>query len=180
MPKCASDVWAEDRFNNHGIRAVLINGRCLFQGANGGISPCQEYDEEDYALWHALHDYQSRTWKERHAKGVPVKMTYEEWAKCLDSRSKRISGHNGVYREGIRVQCYPPGGDTKDYFATFCNFRYKPEWLEKKGKSVIPACKFAGPCTFPACGADPEEGPYACHATVKEDFDSPPIGGFKD
>lgn len=137
MPKCASDVWAEDRFNNHGIRAVLINGRCLFQGANGGISPCQEYDEEDYALWHALHDYQSRTWKERHAKGVPVKkknlddvcawynLDAFEGDHQFDSDENPISAvchiHKAVWRVG----------------ATFCNFRYKPEWLEKKaGKNV--------------------------------------------
>lgn len=81
----------------------------------------------------------SRTWKERHAKGVPVKLNARqaiEW-----NNLSHVDGPVNYFYTWDRLTDEPviwitddhdyPGPTGPD--ATFCNFRYKPEWLEKKG-----------------------------------------------
>lgn len=108
-------------------------------------------DHPDYWEWKMAT--QSRkaagdpTWKERHAKGVPVKITSEEGHKkwyALDPERNWQEGDHVVRKDNPVVEIGWP------VIATFCNFRYKPEWLEKRsvGNSDTP-----------------------------RDFDSPPIGG---
>jgi len=87
----------------------------------------------------AVKSYLSRTWKERHAKGTPVAFTSLQWQfyrrpdkwhidhhpylkwKVGDDRGTPIIG---VYDSNVRR-------------ATFCNFRYKPEWIAKHKKQAI-------------------------------------------
>lgn len=79
------------------------------------------------------------TWKERHAKGVPVKMDQSEWmdecGKVMPSVSDILPWY-GYHRHPIEGSITI----TTDYLSgkvagSFCNFRYKPEWLEKKGQT---------------------------------------------
>ena len=83
--------------------------------------------------------YGDRTWKERHAKGVPVIMKLEEWEKCADLPGPTVQegyyhylqdfGIGGGHPE-VRVLTENPNSF---HIATFCNFRYKQSWLDKKG-----------------------------------------------
>ena len=80
----------------------------------------------------------SRTWKERHAKGVPVKMTLEEWKECVRI-NYRASGFD-VARPSLSVESSYPIVICSNFYdeddessAYFCNFRYKQTWIDKKG-----------------------------------------------
>lgn len=83
-----------------------------------------------------------RTWKERHAKGVEmVKRSHNDVIKWYDLDYKNGSWTDGDHQfnadgtpiiEVISIQ-----NDVWRVAATFCNFRYKPEWLEKHKKQTI-------------------------------------------
>lgn len=84
--------------------------------------------------------YSGMTWKERHAKGVPVVMNTKEWRECLlklpegdltEFCQLDISGVK-YYRGAPSVTFMDKG-----IRATFCNFRYKQEWLDKKNELHI-------------------------------------------
>lgn len=81
----------------------------------------------------------SQTWKERHAKGVPVKMTFDEWSAACEMVGptpkdgyQHGSTGNGIPRVRVFDRAVGSGLGPR-HMATFCNFRYRPEWLEKKG-----------------------------------------------
>jgi hypothetical protein len=68
---------------------------------------------------------------------MPVEMTFDEWSDCVDTLPPDFKPKNGFYY-GLRG----PGPGTPyisiknkeiGTYARFCNFRYKPEWIEKKG-----------------------------------------------
>jgi hypothetical protein len=81
----------------------------------------------------------SRTWKERHAKGVPVKlymtdvdedkrMAWYDLDTETDDNMHMIDGDDNICVYALT------GKDTDErIIATFCNFRYKQSWLDKKG-----------------------------------------------
>ncbi len=81
-------------------------------------------------MWRGLHAIEiSAFWKERHAKGTPVKMEYQQWKQIILTtphiqNTNRRHNHNEVW-----VECK---GDDDVVVATFCNFRYK----EKGGENV--------------------------------------------
>jgi hypothetical protein len=74
-------------------------------------------------------------WKERHAKGVPVKMRWTD----LDKFLAKIAGRERYALYGISGNDLNKGGDpyavvmAEGLRASFCNFRYKQSWLDKKG-----------------------------------------------
>jgi hypothetical protein len=75
------------------------------------------------------------TWKERHANGTPVKMTDTTWFKCIHESPNIEPAYFGMGAYGrdsnVYVGFYEPTKSSP--YATFCNFRYKQSWLEKKG-----------------------------------------------
>lgn len=90
---------------------------------------------------HEFASWGDVTWKERHAKGVPVKMDQSEWmeecGKVMPSVSDILPWY-GYHRHPIEGSITI----TTDYLSgkvagSFCNFRYKPEWLEKHKKQTI-------------------------------------------
>jgi hypothetical protein len=80
----------------------------------------------------------SRTWKDRHAKGVPVKMSILEWREFLKS-AKRIEHHRpGHSLDSVVTVHISDWNDESGPEAIFCNFRYKPEWLHKPAYNTVP------------------------------------------
>ena len=76
------------------------------------------------------------TWKERHAKGVPVVMNTKEWRECLLKMPEGdLTEFCQLDISGVKYYRGAPSVTFMDkgIRATFCNFRYKPEWIEKKG-----------------------------------------------
>jgi len=74
------------------------------------------------------------TWKERHANGTPVKMTFGEWSTCVDN-TDMIQNIDRYFNNGNPIANCVSFKQGSDKVAAFCNFRYKPEWIEKKGKN---------------------------------------------
>lgn len=78
------------------------------------------------------------TWKERHAKGVPASMGYNEHSKLIRLIDNQIDNRLGFvysWRGTTRQSSIGVHDDDYNVFARYCNFRYKPEWLEKKGQT---------------------------------------------
>lgn len=79
----------------------------------------------------------SRTWKERHAKGVPVKLsldTQEEYNKRMQWYD--LDGENDSHLiDDVSPYVVVFASPFYKKSGSFRNFRYKPEWLEKKGGS---------------------------------------------
>lgn len=90
------------------------------------------------------------TWKERHAKGVPVKMTTSDFFTCMRS-SARISGlDRNIDSAGNPLVVCVDWQYSR--IATFCNFRYKPEWLERPDKHCAKGnCIGDGSCYHCGC-----------------------------
>lgn len=78
------------------------------------------------------------TWKERHAKGVPVKMTREEVDKCSKPAKDGYFYCWSPSDQMPQVWVYSSDHDDAPMQtgpdARFCNFRYKPEWLAAKSR----------------------------------------------
>lgn len=133
-------------------------------------------------LKQAYQKEMSRTWKERHAKGVPVKILSQEdhdsWYQ-LDT-DKWYEGDHIVQLDNpvVRIYNFPMSAGLWDRVASFRNFRYKPEWLEKKKREPYL-------CKQERCFGKWDCDKVGCWRNRKpdlgySDFDSPPIGGFKD
>lgn len=91
------------------------------------IEQLKRAEEEDIRMMEIVYqEQQSRTWKERHAKGVPVKMDWIRFAKCC-SETQAV---NGVVR-GLQFGEDPIASSVS--VGVFCNFRYKQSWLDNKG-----------------------------------------------
>jgi hypothetical protein len=67
----------------------------------------------------------SRTWKERHAKGVPVRMDLGEYLGCRPGKqdASHWYGINKYSRGEPYIECMDESCVRS--IATFCNFRYK-------------------------------------------------------
>lgn len=88
-------------------------------------------------IWNTFHSKDlSATWKERHAKGVPVKlyMTDEDQYKRMawydldtenDDNMHLIDTDDNPYVFAFTAEM--------DVAAKFCTFHYKQSWLDKKG-----------------------------------------------
>jgi hypothetical protein len=76
----------------------------------------------------------SRTWKERHAKGVPVNMTFEDMEEqCHDAENAMYGLTASGVEEAFKVgKPYVIMVDNYTDVASIRNFRYKQSWLEKK------------------------------------------------
>jgi hypothetical protein len=84
----------------------------------------------------------SRTWKERHAKGVEmVKRSHNDVIKWYDLDYK-----NGLWTDGDHqfndngtpiIEVISIKNDVWRVAATFCNFRYKQSWLDKQELTKI-------------------------------------------
>jgi len=77
----------------------------------------------------------SSTWKERHAKGVPVKMKWSDIDQFINKLPvvdrHALYGMSGSYLKSG----YPHATQMADGLkATFCNFRYKPEWMAEQSR----------------------------------------------
>lgn len=93
----------------------------------------------------------SRTWKERHAKGVPVKMTIEEfYASTMTGYSYPcVRYFNDGYPDARMLD------NLQNSYARFCNFRYKPEWLEKNKSICKDGCEVGdGSCYHLGCAIE--------------------------
>lgn len=80
----------------------------------------------------------SATWKERHAKGVPVKVYMTESYENKRMYWYDLDSENDYNLHLINFDDDPHVlglNEDGDAVVNFCNFRYKPEWLEKKGKT---------------------------------------------
>lgn len=160
-----------------GFRALKQGKHYFFINPNG--RKLWATDRESLKEWEAMRKIHADSWKERHAKGVPVKMTDKQLreSKPAEEDIQHVYGKEGDYPG---VQCWDL--NEPDYwphlFATFCNFRYKPEWLEKKKREPYL-------CKEERCFGKWDCDKVGCWRNRKpdlgySDFDSPPIGGFKD
>jgi hypothetical protein len=143
--------WANHAWSL-GFRAVVINGVRGTVDNGGGFDNMESENQSDY--WLALKKIETDdvvnsisaaidrafypgdpTWKERHAKGVPVKMSLSEWRTC-HSKTKFPKNHHPARTEGTgEIIIWVEDWDDfdSDESVQFCNFRYKQSWLEKKG-----------------------------------------------
>jgi len=72
----------------------------------------------------------SMTWKERHAKGVVVTMDAYQFYNRLRELPEGDATEYACLDKG-----YPTSGQSGDGAKiTFCNFRYKPEWIAKQSR----------------------------------------------
>jgi hypothetical protein len=86
----------------------------------------------------AVKSYLSRTWKERHANGTPVYMSLEEWRQCILNTPKIENAHPSRHEHTGRIDIWVEDwSNDADETVKFCNFRYKPEWIEKHKKQTI-------------------------------------------
>jgi hypothetical protein len=86
--------------------------------------------------WEELRVYEvSITWKERHANGTPVKMTMGEYGSYVPGKTDPSHWYGLTkYVDGEPyIECVDLNFTRLPHIATFCNFRYKQSWLEKKG-----------------------------------------------
>jgi hypothetical protein len=123
--------WGEHNYRLNGFRAVVKDG---IRGFVDMTNPTWFKSLVDSLLhekfWYALRAAEiSDTWKERHAKGTPVKMSLAEFNECADNGFiypivRDFNNGNPIARVEF------PGSEKT--VATFCNFRYK----EKGGKGA--------------------------------------------
>jgi hypothetical protein len=139
--------WCQEAFEK-GMRAVRVDGKQMFRYKDKTYMASYPGDP---VKWLHLVTYQSDTWKERHAKGTPVKMTFGEWSTCVDN-TDMIQNIDRYFNNGNPIANCVSFKQGSDKVAAFCNFRYKPDWLSRPDKHCAKGnCIGDGSCYHCGC-----------------------------